>query len=246
MESLLGHYGDRVRPGDVFIMNDPFDGGMHLQDIFIVKPVHLEGDADRVGRDDRAPRRRRRAAAGLERLRQHRDLPGGPPHALAAVLRRGRAGRGGAQADRGQHAHPARHVRRPRRPGRGLLGGRAGAAGARDPARPRAARGPDARADRLHRAPRAAGDPHLARRHGHLHRLSRLGRRRGPRRADRGAGDDRGRRGDRRPDRVVADGAGIAQQHALVRDGLRLPGDPLRADARDSQHGRRVQAGHAC
>ena len=42
MESLLGHYGDRVRPGDVFIMNDPFDGGMHLQDIFVVKPVHLE------------------------------------------------------------------------------------------------------------------------------------------------------------------------------------------------------------
>ena len=42
MESLLGHYGDRVQPGDVFIMNDPFDGGMHLQDIFIVKPVHLE------------------------------------------------------------------------------------------------------------------------------------------------------------------------------------------------------------
>jgi N-methylhydantoinase B len=24
-------------------MNDPFDGGMHLQDIFVVKPVHLEG-----------------------------------------------------------------------------------------------------------------------------------------------------------------------------------------------------------
>lgn len=42
MESLLGHYGDRVRPGDVYIMNDPFDGGMHLQDIFIVKPVHLD------------------------------------------------------------------------------------------------------------------------------------------------------------------------------------------------------------
>ena len=42
MASLLGHYGDRVRPGDVFIMNDPFDGGMHLQDIFVVKPVHLD------------------------------------------------------------------------------------------------------------------------------------------------------------------------------------------------------------
>src|SRR4029079_13123882 len=39
MEALSAHYGARVRPGDVFIMNDPFDGGMHLQDIFVVKPV---------------------------------------------------------------------------------------------------------------------------------------------------------------------------------------------------------------
>jgi N-methylhydantoinase B len=43
MASLIDHYGDSVRPGDVFIMNDPFDGGMHLQDIFVVKPVHLDG-----------------------------------------------------------------------------------------------------------------------------------------------------------------------------------------------------------
>ena len=40
MASLIGRYGDSVRRGDVFIMNDPFDGGMHLQDIFVVKPVH--------------------------------------------------------------------------------------------------------------------------------------------------------------------------------------------------------------
>ena len=43
MESLLAHYGERIRPGDVFAMNDPFDGGMHLQDIFVVKPIHYEG-----------------------------------------------------------------------------------------------------------------------------------------------------------------------------------------------------------
>ena len=41
MEKLLEHYGERIRPGDVFVMNDPFDGGMHLQDIFVFKPVHL-------------------------------------------------------------------------------------------------------------------------------------------------------------------------------------------------------------
>ena len=44
METLLEHYGERIRPGDVFVMNDPFDGGMHLQDIFVFKPVHLDGE----------------------------------------------------------------------------------------------------------------------------------------------------------------------------------------------------------
>jgi N-methylhydantoinase B/oxoprolinase/acetone carboxylase alpha subunit len=44
MDTLLEHYAERIRPGDVFVMNDPFDGGMHLQDIFVFKPVHLEGE----------------------------------------------------------------------------------------------------------------------------------------------------------------------------------------------------------
>jgi N-methylhydantoinase B len=44
METLLEHYGDRLRPGDVFVMNDPFDGGIHLQDLFVFKPVHLDGE----------------------------------------------------------------------------------------------------------------------------------------------------------------------------------------------------------
>ena len=42
MESLLSHYGERLRPGDVYALNDPFDGGMHLQDIFVFKPVFLD------------------------------------------------------------------------------------------------------------------------------------------------------------------------------------------------------------
>src|SRR5919204_4429861 len=37
MDALLSHYGDRLRPGDIYAMNDPFDGGMHLQDIFVFK-----------------------------------------------------------------------------------------------------------------------------------------------------------------------------------------------------------------
>ena len=39
MSTLLAKWGDELRPGDVFVMNDPFDGGIHLQDIFVFKPV---------------------------------------------------------------------------------------------------------------------------------------------------------------------------------------------------------------
>jgi N-methylhydantoinase B len=32
-----------MAPGDVFAMNDPFDGGMHLPDIFVFKPIYVDG-----------------------------------------------------------------------------------------------------------------------------------------------------------------------------------------------------------
>src|SRR5262249_19907289 len=44
MASIMRHFGDDIVPGDVFIMNDPFDGGMHLPDIFIFKPLYHEGE----------------------------------------------------------------------------------------------------------------------------------------------------------------------------------------------------------
>src|ERR687892_234540 len=44
MASIMQHYRDDIRPGDVFIMNDPFDGGMHLPDIFVFKPLYHQGE----------------------------------------------------------------------------------------------------------------------------------------------------------------------------------------------------------
>ena len=32
-----------MAPGDVFVMNDPFAGGMHLPDIFLFKPIYRDG-----------------------------------------------------------------------------------------------------------------------------------------------------------------------------------------------------------
>ncbi|MBI4183923.1 MAG: hydantoinase B/oxoprolinase family protein [Proteobacteria bacterium] len=44
MEAVMRHYGNDIRPGDVYILNDPFDGGMHLPDIFLFKPVYVQGE----------------------------------------------------------------------------------------------------------------------------------------------------------------------------------------------------------
>src|SRR4030095_11097053 len=44
LASILRHFGNDMAPGDVFIMNDPFDGGMHLPDIFIFKPLYHHGE----------------------------------------------------------------------------------------------------------------------------------------------------------------------------------------------------------
>ena len=43
MEAIMRHFRDDMAPGDVFIMNDPFDGGMHLPDIFVFKPLYHAG-----------------------------------------------------------------------------------------------------------------------------------------------------------------------------------------------------------
>jgi N-methylhydantoinase B len=39
LAGTLRRHGDRLRPGDVYILNDPFEGGMHLPDVFILKPI---------------------------------------------------------------------------------------------------------------------------------------------------------------------------------------------------------------
>jgi N-methylhydantoinase B len=39
MEVVLDRFRARLAPGDVVVLNDPYAGGMHLPDIFMVKPV---------------------------------------------------------------------------------------------------------------------------------------------------------------------------------------------------------------
>ncbi|WP_458084936.1 hydantoinase B/oxoprolinase family protein [Streptomyces malaysiensis] len=43
MNAVLESFGDSVRPGDVYLLNDPDLGGMHLPDIFAIAPVFTSG-----------------------------------------------------------------------------------------------------------------------------------------------------------------------------------------------------------
>jgi N-methylhydantoinase B len=43
LQAVLRHFGDDIAEGDILINNDPYDGGMHLPDIFIFKPLFAAG-----------------------------------------------------------------------------------------------------------------------------------------------------------------------------------------------------------
>ena len=44
LAAVLARYGNDVREGDVYALNDPFEGGMHLPDVFMFKPVFVNGE----------------------------------------------------------------------------------------------------------------------------------------------------------------------------------------------------------
>ena len=39
LQGVMNAFGDDVQPGDVFANNDPYEGGSHLPDIFLFKPI---------------------------------------------------------------------------------------------------------------------------------------------------------------------------------------------------------------
>ncbi len=71
----------------MFILNDPFEGGMHLPDIFVFKPIYHEGErvafaATICHHTDVGGR-----VAGSNASDSHRDLPGRAAHPAAEAVR---------------------------------------------------------------------------------------------------------------------------------------------------------------
>ena len=44
LENVLDVFKGDILPGDVFISNDPYQGGMHLPDIYVFKPIFVGGE----------------------------------------------------------------------------------------------------------------------------------------------------------------------------------------------------------
>lgn len=43
LEAIFRKYNGNIVDGDIFVLNDPFDGGMHLPDIFLFRPIFFKG-----------------------------------------------------------------------------------------------------------------------------------------------------------------------------------------------------------
>ena len=81
--------------GDVFILNDPYGwGGIHLPDIYLVKPIFHDDRLVGVRLRRRASRRRRRHRRRQQLDGRDRGLPGGPADPRRQAVRPGRPQRG--------------------------------------------------------------------------------------------------------------------------------------------------------
>src|SRR5690625_6354513 len=43
-KAVMEEFGDDISPGDVFLINDPYRGGTHFNDVSFVRPIFSEGD----------------------------------------------------------------------------------------------------------------------------------------------------------------------------------------------------------
>ena len=202
---------DRMEPGDVFVLNDPFEGGTHLPDFFFVNPVFHDGaifcytcvaghQVDVGGRvaGSNACDSTEVYAEGLRVPPLKLYERGVPNETLFNIIERNvrvpvkllgdfraQVAKPGDRRER----HPRAHHALWRWRSRGVLRGAFGLWGAADP----------------------RGHRRAARRRISFHRLPRFRRHRAPAGADRAEADDRRRSHHRRLHRQLASGPGRDQ-----------------------------------
>ena len=134
IKMVISRNKGRMKPGDVYVLNDPYHGGTHLPDVTVVTPVFGDERAHDLvlRRLAGTPRGDRRGLARLDAGEQHADRGRGRADRQLAAGRGRRVPRGAdaGPADRRgiPVARPGDQPRRPARPDRGEREGRRGAA----------------------------------------------------------------------------------------------------------------------
>ena len=108
--------GTASHEGDVWIFNDPYDGGTHLSDFRLVKPDLPRRRAVLLPRLGRPLARRRRQRAGQLQPGRHRVLPGRHADPAGEALRPGRVPPGHRRHPVGQLPPAGLPLWRPQRP----------------------------------------------------------------------------------------------------------------------------------
>ena len=44
VKSVIEQYGSDIQPGDIFITNDPYNGGTHFNDVRIIRPIFYDDE----------------------------------------------------------------------------------------------------------------------------------------------------------------------------------------------------------
>ncbi|MEL6322280.1 MAG: hydantoinase/oxoprolinase family protein, partial [Cyanobacteria bacterium J06626_14] len=55
VQSLIHEKGDSLKPGDVYVLNNPYNGGTHLPDVTVITPVFIDDSKTSVGAWHSAP-----------------------------------------------------------------------------------------------------------------------------------------------------------------------------------------------
>ena len=216
MRAFLARFGDELRPGDVYALNDPYSR-RHAFAGYLHGAAGVPQRAGHRARGDHcAPRGRWRQDGWRQRLRRHGALPGRNLPAAGAADGRRRAGGTRLAAAGTQRAGPQPGAGRPTRPAGGGTRGRARPVGAGRRARAAPPGRPGHGGAGLRRRPSAAGNSRDSGRRLRLHRLP--GRRRHRPRADTHPGHAarRGRPDHRRLHRVGTPGPGRHQLPAAL------------------------------
>jgi N-methylhydantoinase B len=75
LAATIARFGDRMQPGDVYCLNDPFEGGMHIPDVYLrAKDAHAE-----------VRRQRRTLFERVDVIALPSNLAGALRHGLSAI-----------------------------------------------------------------------------------------------------------------------------------------------------------------